>query len=70
MAIHADPSPAYQTNEKGAEVEVEKGVGSPTFEGYRADQVINESAALHRGLHGRHMQMIAIGTSAQEYISR
>lgn len=30
---------------------------------HTADGVINESAALQRGLHGRHMQMIAIGLS-------
>jgi amino acid transporter len=64
MATPAHP-PQYE-NEKRGEIEVEKGIGSPGSDPYKAESVINESAELHRGLHGRHMQMIAIGMFSKE----
>jgi amino acid permease len=60
MASH-EPAPRYASEKNPGEVEVEKGVISTSSDPYATDQIINDASPLRRGLHGRHMQMIAIG---------
>jgi amino acid permease len=68
MASH-DTAPEYHHEKPGGIGETEKGVIATSGEGYHVDEIINGGNPLKRELHGRHMQMIAIGEEGTSLFS-